>query len=224
MDNLGSVGIVEPVLSDAFADDESFDVHLPLHLRMKSIVHFTPLSVAQHAARLLAPVSGTRVLDVGSGPGKFCLTAARECPGSHFVGVEFRGKLVTVATNLAQQLGLSNVEFVHANAFDLDWAKFDSFYFFNPFAEQLYGGFLFIDHSIAFDPASYVTYVLAVRRRLAAARIGTRVVTYHGFGGAAPAGYDLRSEQVFGSDRVELWQKTRETYDYELDDDYRGAV
>lgn len=224
MDNLGSDCIVEPLLGDAFADDESFDVQLPLHLRMKSMVHFTPLSVAQHAARLLAPVPGTRVLDVGSGPGKFCLTAARECPDSHFVGVEFREKLVTVATRLAHDLALSNVEFVHANAFDLDWAKFDSFYFFNPFAEQLYSGFLYIDHSIAFDPANYVTYVFAVRRRLAAARIGTRVVTYHGFGGAAPAGYDLISEQAYGSDRVELWQKNRDTYDYELDDEYRGTV
>lgn len=69
-----------------------------------------------------------------------------------------------------------------------------------------------------------MTYVLAVRRRLADARIGTRVVTYHGFGGAAPAGYDLLSEEAFGSDRVELWQKTRATYDYELDDEYRGVV
>ncbi|HPH66978.1 MAG TPA: methyltransferase domain-containing protein, partial [Kofleriaceae bacterium] len=153
-----------------------------------------------------------------------CLTAANQCPTSIFEGVDFRKRVVEIATGLAQQLGLQNASFIHADAFALDWSKYDGFYFFNPFAEQLYHGFLFLDHTIEFDPAKYVQFVLAVRARLADARIGTRVVTYHGFGGSTPSGYELVSDQVVGTDRIELWEKVRPTYRIMIDDEFAEAV
>jgi len=207
-----------------FGSDEDFDDLLPAHLKIKSSVHFTPVEVAVVAARLLAPKPGMRILDVGCGPGKFCLTAANQCPTSIFEGVDFRKRVVEIATGLAQQLGLQNASFIHADAFALDWSKYDGFYFFNPFAEQLYHGFLFLDHTIEFDPAKYVQFVLAVRARLADARIGTRVVTYHGFGGSTPSGYELVSDQVVGTDRIELWEKVRPTYRIMIDDAFAEAV
>jgi len=36
-------------------------------------------------------------------------------------------------------------------------------------------------------------------------RAGTRVVTYHGFGGKLPAGYALASREPAGGDALELW-------------------
>jgi hypothetical protein len=34
-------------------------------------------------------------------------------------------------------------------------------------------------------------------------------VTYHGYGGPLPPGYELMGADAIGSDRVELWIKTR---------------
>ena len=46
-----------------------------------------------------------------------------------------------------------------------------------------------------------------VRQRLAQARSGTRVVTYHGFGAEPPEGYVLKADEACGSDRLQLWVK-----------------
>jgi hypothetical protein len=99
------------------------------------------------------------------------------------------------------------VRFVHGDAFDLDWSSFDAFYFYNPFAEHLLEKAFLLDNQIARDPRSFEGYVDAVCARLADGRVGTRVVTYHGFGGSPPSGYELVAGDPIGSDRVELWIK-----------------
>jgi DTW domain-containing protein YfiP len=146
------------------------------------------------------------ILDVGSGVGKFCMTAAREVETATFVGVEWRAHLVEVATQLAALGGLVNVRFVFANAFDLDWSAFDGFYLYNPFAEHLFGSAFRLDHAIDFDRTNFARYASAVQHRLAKARIGTRIVTYHGFGAPLPAGYDLAAEESVGRERG--WRTT----------------
>lgn len=190
------------------SNDESFDEQLPIGLQLKSSVFFTPIDVARHAATLLASEPGMRVLDIGAGAGKFCLAAALEIPTATFVGVEWRGHLVRLAKRLAAELQLSNARFVHADALDLDWSEYDAFYFYNPFAEQLFEAAFMLDHTITLDPRNFVPYVSAVRQRLALARVGTRVATYHGYGAPAPLGYELVRKDAAGSDCIELWIKT----------------
>ncbi|HEY5920029.1 MAG TPA: methyltransferase domain-containing protein [Kofleriaceae bacterium] len=175
---------------------------------MKSSIHFTPVDVARCAATLLTPKAGMTVLDVGAGAGKFCLTAADAVRDATFVGVELRGDLVRVADRLAVELELPNVQFVHGDAFDLDWSAFDAFYLYNPFAEHLLERAFLLDDKIERDPKTFEDYVAAVGDRLALARIGTRVVTYHGFGGALPSCYRLAVQLAIGSDRVKLWIRT----------------
>lgn len=149
------------------------------------------------------------VLDVGAGAGKFCITAALAVPSARFIGVEQRPHLVRFATRLAREWAVSNVRFLHGDALELDWSNYDAFYFYNPFAEQLFEPGLELDRTIDFNPARFILSVMAVRKRLAGARIGTRVVTYHGYGAEPPSGYELASGRSVGSDRVELWIKTR---------------
>jgi len=195
--------------------DRWFDAQLPARLRVQSSSHFTPVAIARRAARLLAPQPGMLVLDVGAGVGKFCVTAAREVETATFVGVEVRPHLVRIAAEIARREALSNVHFVTANAFDLDWAAFDSFYLFNPFAEQLFETTFVLDHTIKLEPQNFVAYVTAVRQRLARARVGTRVLTYHGFGAPPPPGYELTCAESMGTDRIALWTKTRSIFDAE---------
>jgi predicted RNA methylase len=190
-------------------EDDVFDHQLPRRIQVQSTVHFTPVAVARCAARLLAPRPGMRVLDVGSGPGKFCVVAACEVPEATFVGVELRPHLVRMARKLASRVGVQNVSFVHADAMDVDWSAFDAFYFYNPFAEQLYDDAFLLDRSLSFAPSNFDEYVLGTRGRLAAASVGTRVVTYHSFGAPAPDGYDFVESHPIGTDQLELWIKTR---------------
>jgi SAM-dependent methyltransferase len=186
--------------------DEAFDGRLPEPLQDKAPRYFTPVAVAREAARLLAPRPGMSVLDVGSGVGKFCIAAANEVPTATFTGVEWRPQLVHLAMLLARQTATTNARFILADALEVDWSTFDSFYFFNPFAEQLFEPDEMLDATIELDPTSFSRYVTEVWQRLARAPIGTRVATYHGFGGSRPPGY----EQVVlsGSPQLQLWIKT----------------
>jgi SAM-dependent methyltransferase len=191
-------------------EDDLFDHQLPRRIQMKSSIHFTPVAVARYAARLLAPRPGMRVLDVGAGPGKFCVVAAHEVPSCTFVGVELRPHLVRLAKKLAMRLGVENVAFLEGDALDLDWSDYDAFYFYNPFAEQLHDTTFVLDRTLSFEPSKFLEYVCGVRQRLASARTGTRIVTYHSFGAPAPFGYDLVASHPIGTDCLELWIKTRD--------------
>jgi len=73
-----------------FLNDAAFDWLYPEHLQLISIKHWTPLSVARTAAGYLN-VPGSRILDIGSGIGKFCLTGAHLYPACQYCGVEQRG-------------------------------------------------------------------------------------------------------------------------------------
>jgi SAM-dependent methyltransferase len=192
-----------------FADDLEFDAWLPRRLRIQSPSHFTPIEVARYVTRFLAPEGGELVLDVGAGTGKFCLVAANAQRASTFVGVEVRKQLVTIASELAATWRLSNVRFVHSDAFDLDWGAYDGFYFFNPFAEQLLAGPFLIDDTIALGRDRFDDCIAMTLDRLAMTRRGTRVVTYHGLGSELPSSFDLKQVAIVGSDRVELWVQTR---------------
>lgn len=196
---------VVPVLSD----DSAFDERLPIGLQVHASTFFTPVDVAAYAAQLLAPAPGTRVLDVGAGAGKFCIAAALAAPTSEFVGVEWRPHLVELANALARELGVPNVRFIHGDALELDWSPFDSFYFFNPFAEQLTDKEVKLDRTIKTDPDSFIRCVYGVREKLGRARVGTRVVTYHGFGAPPPLGYESSLVEPVSRRRLQLWIKTR---------------
>lgn len=170
-------------------------------------MHFTPAPVAQRAAVLLTSRPGMQVLDVGAAVGKFCVIAAAAAPDATFIGIERRRPLVRVASVIARRLDIHNVAFLHGDAVEVDWSGFDAFYFFNPFAEHLREPDAVLDDSLELDPGYFAFYVDFVRAQLGAARPGTRVCTYHGFGGGAPNGYQLASTEEIASDRLELWIK-----------------
>lgn len=182
---------------------------IPETVRCHADVHFTPAMVARRAAALLAPTGTEWVLDVGAGVGKLCSLAAKMAPDAVFVGIERRQHLVTIARRIARELDLTNVLFLHGDATEVDWSLFDSFYFYNPFAEYLPKRISSIDAHIELDPAHHAFYVAHVEGQLARARQGARVVTYHGFGGAIPPGYELAAEVPIATDRLELWIKCR---------------
>src|SRR4051812_11246359 len=76
--------------------EDDFDVVFPERVRRHSPHFWTPIEVAEAAASFLAPSPLVRVLDIGSGAGKFCIVGAART-GAHFSGIEQRPHLVAVA-------------------------------------------------------------------------------------------------------------------------------
>jgi SAM-dependent methyltransferase len=186
--------------------DRDLDEVFPLDARRSSKVHWTPVAVAAHAARLLVDKPGMTVLDVGAGVGKFCLVAAATVR-ARIRGIEQRAHLVEIARDAAVKLGVV-VDFVHGTLDSQDAKTVDGIYLFNPFAENLSPMRDRIDNSVELNPERFRRDVDAAERFLAAARPGTRVVTYCGFGGVMPDAYVLQLREWHGSN-LELWVKSR---------------
>jgi predicted RNA methylase len=186
--------------------DFRFDQVFPPEIRKLSETHWSPVEVAIRAAELLASHDRTRILDVGSGCGKFCLVASLSCPGQ-YVGVEQRLQLVEVARKAGAELNAKNAAFIQDNMTDLDWSFFDGFYFFNPFYEHKVKE-IRIDTTLSYSQDKFVRYVETVRSKLKSARLGTKVVTYHGFGGDMPPGYQCLQKEPIATSYIELWVKT----------------
>lgn len=198
--------IAENLGESPSAEDEKFDLIYPPEIRGLSSLHWTPVAVAAEAAKLLITTSGLRVLDIGSGVGKFCLVGASLADG-RFTGVEQRSDLVAAARQAASDLGLAGVEFVHGNVMEIDLADYDAFYLFNPFEENMHYGHK-IDSEVRLSPELFKKYTSHVAAQLGARPIGTRVVTYAGYADDIPACYYCESA-AFGDD-LKLWIKERE--------------
>ena len=191
-------------------EDTQFDAVYPLPIRMVSRRFWTPVDVAQKAARMLRQAGARTVLDVGSGVGKFVLVAAAAEPQMQFVGVEQRPHLVAVARDAQRQLQIQNALFVVAQATASSWRCFDGFYFFNPFAENVFVPGERLDDAAELSEASFRRDVLRTEHALREAPLGTAVATYHGMSGRMPACYELSERARAGSDWLRLWVKARE--------------
>lgn len=187
--------------------DFRFDSIYPENIRRVSEIHWTPVDVARRAAELLNVGPKTRVLDIGSGAGKFCLVAALTSKGT-FTGVEQRPHLVQVARKLARHYAIPHVSFIHARMEEIDWERFTGFYLYNPFVERLYEAEERIDDHVQYDQQSYIQQVRFVQLKLPTLPVGIRIVTYHGFGGEMAPGYEVRLRERWGDDYLVLWERT----------------
>lgn len=186
-------------------EDERFDMVYPVEIRLQSRVHWTPVMIARRAAEFLVREPGTRVLDIGCGPGKFCIVGALTTAG-RFTGVEQRRHLGDAARSVIGQAGLVNAEIVDGNVTGVDFSVYDAFYLFNPFEENLETT-LTIDATVELSSQIYERYTEYVAGQLAMAPLGTRVATYCGVCEEVPTGYECLSSSV--DHRLKFWEKQR---------------
>lgn len=191
-------------------EDVAFDAVYPRPMRAISRRFWTPVAVARQAANLFQHAGARRVLDVGSGVGKFVLVAAAQTPDITFTGIEQREHLVTTARTAQHRLRLPNASFLVGDATEISLSDFDGFYFFNPFAENLFDSDERIDSSVELSRERFRRVVVRIESALRTVRLGTAVVTYHGMSARMPGCFDpVRSERA-GSDHLRLWVKARE--------------
>lgn len=183
--------------------DEEFDALYPIKMKALSATHWTPVDVSKKAIAFLSEGERKSVLDLGSGAGKFCLFAAANS-GAKITGVEQRENLVQLSRKLAAKYNLQNLDFIHDDLKNLDFASFDSFYFFNSFEENInLKDKLDKGNSINFE--QFHSYIQLIREKFEELPKGTRVVTYCGDASEMPECYLLVKSNNKG--KLRFWEK-----------------
>lgn len=189
--------------------DRAFDVWLPEDYRKISYRFWTSVEVSVRVARWLAEAGVERVLDVGSGIGKFCVVGALASRLT-YTGVEHRPHLVPLAEDLAARFGVSDrVSYVTGRFDTLKFRDFDAIYLFNPFGENRFPAAEHLDSSVVINPLRFDDEVAAVEYLIDGMRVGTYLVTYNSFGGCIPDSFDLVQSKIATGSLLRLWRKAR---------------
>ena len=185
--------------------DTAFDKLYNEKYREHSAIHWTPMEVVKAALDWLDVTKRSKVLDIGSGVGKFCSLGTLMTDGQ-FTGVEMRGDLVEIAKSISEKLDLQNVDYLHSNITDVDFSHYDSFYYYNPFCEQLAISDQ-IDNTISFSNDQHREYEDYVIDQFSRLPTNTRVVTYSSEKFAFPDTFELKDLMFNGT--LALWIKTK---------------
>lgn len=187
-----------------FTSDSHFNKIYPPTIQLLAQRHWTPLLVAKKAANFLGAENNVRILDIGSGVGKFCLAAANYKPGVFFTGVEQRKNLVHHAEAARAIFNFKNVSFINANFTQIDFRNYNHFYFFNAFYENL-ACTNKIDNSIDYSGELYNYYNRYLYKQLEKKPAGTRLAAYHSLEDEMPPGYHIAGVEMDGL--LKFWIK-----------------
>jgi cyclopropane fatty-acyl-phospholipid synthase-like methyltransferase len=183
--------------------DDEFNSMYPVNIRKAATRHWTPVAVAKKAADYLVKTPGAKVLDIGSGSGKFCMIGAMYTKGN-FTGVEQRENLVGLSNRISSKYSISNVNFIHANILEIPFPKYEAFYFYNSFHENIDENDK-IDNEIGTSHHLYKYYTDYLNKQLSLMPIGTRLATYWCSGNEIPDSYKLRFIAFEGL--LKFWEK-----------------
>lgn len=187
--------------------NEAFDQWLPEALRERSLEYWTPLPVLARVAAWLRGTQVRTVVDIGSGAGKFCVAAALMTP-CRFIGLEQRASLVDMARGLADLFDVADrVTFLAGDFGALPAPVADAYYLYNPFGEYDFDSDRYAELDVPFNDQTLARDLFAMTHLLSLAPAGTLVITYNGFGGALPDGYEQIAVDVQFSCALRLWRK-----------------
>ncbi len=183
--------------------DEDFDALYPIKIKKLSGTHWTPVDVCKKAIGFLAETSEDAVLDLGSGVGKFCIIAAA-CSDAQITGVEQRGNLIRISRKIASKYPLERLDFIHDDLANIDFGKYQGFYFFNSFEDNISFQSNIGDLNY-FISVTYRYYVKLLHHRFGEAVKGTGIVTYCGNAAEIPESYSMVRSSNNG--KLKFWQK-----------------
>ena len=187
-----------------FKSDLLFNKLYPSSIQLLAQRHWTPLVVARKAANFLAAESDVKILDIGSGVGKFCLAAAHYKPKAFYYGIEQRKRLVNHAEAAKEMLRVENVSFMNGNFTQIDFRNYDHFYFYNSFYENLKGTDK-IDNSIDYSLELFNYYNRYLYKQLEQRPAGTRLASFHSLEDEMPPGYHIVGSEM--NELLKFWIK-----------------
>jgi SAM-dependent methyltransferase len=191
-------------IENPYKSDFEFNSLYPVSIQALAKYHWTPMAITLKAAKYLAAEEHVRILDIGSGVGKFCLAGAHYTPNATYFGVEQRKSLIDHANAAKQTLQLDNVSFIQGNFTQLDLKKYDHFYFYNAFYENL-DGTNKIDDTIDYSGELYNYYNRYLYKQLKQMPAGTRVCSFCSLEDEIPRDFQLVSKDM--DDLLKFWIK-----------------
>jgi hypothetical protein len=186
-----------------FFSDAAFDNLFPIHIQKLSAIHWTPINVAITAARFLTTQPNARIIDIGAGVGKFCITGSF-FTNAYFTGIEQRKNFVTIGKKVLKQFGLNKVDLLHGNFTELDMSQYNGVYFYNSFHENIVLSDS-LDEQVERSSDLYNTYTNHLLARLKEMPVGTRLATYWLSITEIPACYKLYESHY--NNLLKLWIK-----------------
>ena len=187
--------------------DDAFDHVFPWTQRRRSNVYWTPIDVALRVTDMLASAPGGHVLDVGAGAGKMCLIGA--LTGDEiWSGVERCGFMVRAARRAAAKLGVDKMTaFLHADAIGtgLDSIRW------HLLVQSVRRGIVSPLRGSRVPRGDVPCRGPGDRAPALDPRLGARVVTYAGFGGALPSDFDLVEHVQMRGESLALWIRTSQS-------------
>lgn len=184
--------------------DKEFDAVFPTSIRQKSERHFTPIDVAIKASEFLVNKTKQKILDIGSGTGKFCFIGGAYNDAS-FIGIDYRKNFIRLSQQLTKKYNFKNVSFIHSDIAEIDFKDYNSFYFFNSFQEHI-DKTAVIDTTVETSLEKFKTYSEYVKSQLEKMPEGTRLVTYYAKAAQIPNSYVL--VKVYFDGLLRCWEKT----------------
>ena len=183
--------------------DEEFESVFPVEFHEHSNRHYTSVFIAQKAIQFLTGDPNSRILDIGSGTGKFCLIGAATRP-NHFTGLEYRPAFVEAARQVAEREEIDNAQFICDTILNIEFKYYDHFYMFNPFLEHK-DQTAKMDESVSHLSKEYEVFRSYVYEQFSKLPAGTRVATYYVGREQFPDSF----EQVasFFGDTLRFWEK-----------------
>jgi len=189
---------------ECFSSDEKFNQLYSTEISALASRHWTPLSVAREAAAFLAVGVNARILDIGSGVGKFCMIGAQFHPDAIFTGIEQRESLTLIAQLVSERLSLKNTIFLTGNFTDIDFTQYHHFYFYNAFYENLIDNDA-IDQTVVQHPELFNLYNRKLYKQLNKLPAGTRIATFHSSENEMPSNYQVVG--VGSNEDLKFWIK-----------------
>ena len=195
--------IFEHLRTNIQVDDDTFNQLYPNHIKKLANRHWTPVVVAKMAAEYLAQKPDTKILDIGSGAGKFCLIGAA-CTQGIFYGIEQRNYLVEISKEIVSKYDFKNIEFIHSNINIINFSDYEAFYYFNSFYENIDTSCP-IDNHVLPNTDLFYSYSNYVKQQLHNTPAGTLLVTYYTDPVDIPNNFTLSHSAHYGF--LKFWKK-----------------
>jgi len=193
--------------------DEDFDAIYPFEIRELSERHWTSVFVSKTASEFLCSERPVKVLDIGSGAGKFCFVSAALHPTSEFHGIDIRENFIHISNQLKEQYLIPNVSFFQQDVLQMDLSGYDGIYFFNSFQEKI-DPTSSIDHTSQVSVEQYIEYTKHIFNELNKVPRGTKLVTYFSEGFCVPNSFRLLATHFDGE--LKFYLKDLEPHEYNL--------
>ncbi len=197
--------MIEKLKAEKIISDAEFDLIYPTDIRSLSERHWTPVSIAKIVSEFLCYDKNLKILDIGSGVGKFCMVGAALKPHCKFYGVDIREKYTKLSNKLKDTYRIKNIQFLHKDILELSLDSYDCIYFFNSFQERI-DDTAYIDNYSELSYDLYKTYTKYLFFQFDNMPIGTRIATYHTAEFYMPGNYKM-VEKLFNT-KLKFYIKT----------------